>query len=520
MKKNNFSRIGKYLPWLILGLILLLAVFFRFYKLDSLPPGLFPDEAANGLDIFGILQRQDYRVVYNTNGSREALFFYMQAVFVYFMGNTTLALRMAPALMGVVSVLVIYLATKAWFNRRTALVAAFFFAVNPWIVTIQRNGFRASLVPLFVGLVMWFGAKAYKTNKTIYYILAALAAGLGFYTYTVFYMIIPAFILGTFYMLLLRRPWLKQNWKKLLIGLAVLGLVVSPLAIISIQNSRNSTSRASDVSFLNKDLNGGKPLQTLVTGTAKTLLQYNIAGDENNRHNFDGLPLLNMFVGLMFLLGVVVCLFNFKKPRYSLVLIVFGSMTLGSILTATALPHALRSIGTAVPVFMLSAVGVNYLLFVWYKTFPVNKLARTTGLLLLCVLMGLTLVQSYRQYFVAWAQDSKTYLAYNEGTTAIAQYIIANNSSDVSNQIFSNEYEALPVKYLTNKKADYKLLDENRLKNLPIEGSIKTNIIIPAVGDYNKQLELLQAKFPNGKVKIIKSDFNGESLFLVFEVRQ
>ena len=324
MKKNNISRIRKYLPWLILGLILLLAVFFRFYKLDSLPPGLFPDEAANGLDIFGILERQDYRVVYNTNGSREALFFYMQAVFVHFMGNTTLALRMAPALMGVVSVLVIYLATKAWFNRRTALVAAFFFAVNPWIVTIQRNGFRASLVPLFVGLVMWFGAKAYKTNKTIYYILAALAAGLGFYTYTIFYMIIPAFILGAFYMLLLRRPWLKQNWKKLLLGLAVLGLVVSPLAVISIQNSRNSTNRVSDVSFLNKDLNGGKPLQTLVTGTAKTLLQYNIAGDENNRHNFDGLPLLNMFVGLMFLLGVVVCLFNFKKPRYSLVLIVFG----------------------------------------------------------------------------------------------------------------------------------------------------------------------------------------------------
>ena len=324
MKKNNISRIRKYLPWLILGLILLLAIFFRFYKLDSRPPGLFPDEAANGLDIFGILERQDYRVVYNTNGSREALFFYMQAVFVYFMGNTTLALRMAPALMGVVSVLVIYLATKAWFNRRTALVAAFFFAVNPWIVTIQRNGFRASLVPLFVGLVMWFGAKAYKTNKTIYYILAALAAGLGFYTYTIFYMIIPAFILGAFYMLLLRRPWLKQNWKKLLLGLAVLGLVVSPLAVISIQNSRNSTNRVSDVSFLNKDLNGGKPLQTLVTGTAKTLLQYNIAGDENNRHNFDGLPLLNMFVGLMFLLGVVVCLFNFKKPRYSLVLIVFG----------------------------------------------------------------------------------------------------------------------------------------------------------------------------------------------------
>jgi 4-amino-4-deoxy-L-arabinose transferase-like glycosyltransferase len=520
MKKNSNNFINKYLPWILLSLIVLLAIFFRFYKLNSLPPGLFPDEAANGLDVFRILQNHDYRIVYNTNGPREALFFYMQAIFVALIGNTTLALRIAPALMGVVSVIVIYFATKAWFNRRTALVTAFFFAVNPWIVTIQRDGFRASLVPLYLGLLMWFAAKAYKTSKTTYYVLAAISLGLGFYTYTSFYMIILAIALAFIYMLVYRRDWLKNNWKKLAISLAVVGVVVAPLVFTNIKNGKSSTSRAADVSFLNKELNNGKPIQTLLSGTAKTLLQYNYAGDENNRHNFEGKPLLNMFVGLMFILGVVVCFFNLKKPRYAMVLIIFGSMLLGSILTASALPHALRSIGTAVPVFMLAGVGVNYLLYTWYKTFPVNNLARTTGLTIVCILMALTLIQSYRQYFIAWAEDSKTYQAYNEGTSAIAKYILANNSNDIKNVVVINEYESMPIKYLTHDKAEYSILDNNQLRNIPIEGNIKENIFVPNENDYNMQLEILRAKFPNGKVINIKSDFSGELLFSVFEVRQ
>ena len=72
-------------------MVIALAIFFRFYKLNTLPPGLHPDEAANGLDIFRILENHDWRIIYNTNGPREALFFYLQAIFVYFMGNTILA---------------------------------------------------------------------------------------------------------------------------------------------------------------------------------------------------------------------------------------------------------------------------------------------------------------------------------------------------------------------------------------------------------------------------------------------
>lgn len=517
--KNSKSQtfLKKYLVWILFALVIALAVFFRFYKLNVLPPGLHPDEAANGLDIFRILENHDWRIIYNTNGPREALFFYLQAIFVYFMGNTILALRIAPALFGVLSVVVIFFATKEWANRRTALITAFFMAVTPWVVIIQRDGFRASLVPLFIGLVMLFAAKAYKSGKTIYYVLAAVFLGLGFYTYTAFSMILAALIGGLAYLLIVRRKWLKDNWKKLLLSLAVFGVVMTPLLITTIKDPGGSTARAGGTSFLNKELNGGKPIQTFLSGTAKTLLQYNYVGDQNNRHNLGGQPLLNMFVGLMFVLGLVMCLFNFNKPRYAMLLAVFGAMLLPSLLTAEGLPHALRSIGTAVPVFILAGMGVNYLLYIWYKTFPVNKLARMTGLLVILVLLGLTLVQSYRELFVTWAQDVKTYEAYNEGSVTIAKYLISNKQNNQTVYIVMGGYEANPIQYLTHKKVEYKLLDTSQLKALPINQG-KILVVVPAGNDHDAQLSDLKAKFPAGTIKDIKSDFNGRLLFSVFEV--
>ena len=53
-----------------------------------MPPGLHPDEAANGLDVISIIDHHNVQVLYNTNGPREALFFYLQAIFVFFLGAT------------------------------------------------------------------------------------------------------------------------------------------------------------------------------------------------------------------------------------------------------------------------------------------------------------------------------------------------------------------------------------------------------------------------------------------------
>ena len=58
----------------LLAGIVALRGFFRFYALTSMPGGLFPDEAANGLDI-NLMQEGQLQPFYERGNGREALFF-------------------------------------------------------------------------------------------------------------------------------------------------------------------------------------------------------------------------------------------------------------------------------------------------------------------------------------------------------------------------------------------------------------------------------------------------------------
>ena len=58
----------------VLILILAAAAVFRFALIGELPGGLFPDEAANGLDVNSILSG-DLKPFYERSNGREGLLF-------------------------------------------------------------------------------------------------------------------------------------------------------------------------------------------------------------------------------------------------------------------------------------------------------------------------------------------------------------------------------------------------------------------------------------------------------------
>jgi len=47
----------KNLNFFYLSIILILAIFFRFWKLNEIPPGLYPDVAINGNEAFFSLKK-------------------------------------------------------------------------------------------------------------------------------------------------------------------------------------------------------------------------------------------------------------------------------------------------------------------------------------------------------------------------------------------------------------------------------------------------------------------------------
>lgn len=498
----------------ILVFILVTAIFFRFYQLASLPPGLHPDEAANGLDIFRILENRDWRPLYNTNGPREALFFYLQAIFVALLGNTILALRVAPALIGVLAVVATYAWSKSWFGSRVALITAFTMAVNPWAVTITRDGFRASMTPLIVPLSLWLITMAWQKRTFKWFVLAGISLGAGLYTYIPIQGFVMAIFITLIAVALFKRHVLKGLWKGVGIGIAFLALVLVPMGIYGLNHPEDLAGRAGGTSVLNPDLNKGKPVQTILDSASKTLLMFNVRGDENYRHNLGGQPQLNAFIGIMFILGILIAISNLNKPRYSALLATFAVMISPSILTAEGIPHALRAVGAIPAVLLLSAIGIEYMLERWYSTFPINSAARMAGLSAIVVLLALTGYQGYRQYFVAWANSPQTYEAYSEDAVAIGRYLNANKTG-ATRYVVIDGYSDKTVEYLTHGKSSYTRIDASQISTLDQAGS-KEFVISPSAK--NEALERFKSRFGGGRLSADYSTFNDAELFLTYKV--
>ncbi len=153
--------------------IIVLAIFFRFYQIFNLPGGLFPDEAANGLDI-NLMQAGHLQPFYERGNGREALFFYMEWASTAIFGKGQWPMHATSALVGVVVVGMIYFVTYRLFltnekdeaNKQRAinigLLASFLVAVSTWHVVLSRTAFRANLIPLFSCLAIYFLLRTYR----------------------------------------------------------------------------------------------------------------------------------------------------------------------------------------------------------------------------------------------------------------------------------------------------------------------------------------------------------------------
>src|SRR3989344_6006807 len=121
---------GKFLKQnFVLLCILAVALIFRFVLIDELPGGLFPDEAANGLDVNSILSG-DLKPFYERSNGREGLFFYFISAVVAFFGRGHWQHHIVSAGFGFATVVAAYFLTKRLFGRNVAYLAAFFMATS------------------------------------------------------------------------------------------------------------------------------------------------------------------------------------------------------------------------------------------------------------------------------------------------------------------------------------------------------------------------------------------------------
>jgi 4-amino-4-deoxy-L-arabinose transferase-like glycosyltransferase len=385
----------------LFGFIILLAIFFRFYQIKNMPGGLFPDEAANGLDI-NSMQQGHFQPFYERGNGREALFFYMEWASTVVFGKGQWQMHVVSSLIGVLSIIAVYFVTRRLFlvgvdqpdeydNKKAiniALLAAFLMAVSTWHVVLSRTALRANLTPLFGALTLYFLLCTYQstTNKAKYWfaILTGLALGLGFYTYIAFRVMLPILFMILVWPLLAAakrqvfKLTIKKYWKLFVVAFLTFGVSISWIVNYFYHNFVFFIGRSGQVSVFNQSLYliDGQPLlhkpdfpivlSVLWTVTKTAVAGFFTHGDLNWRQNISGFPLLSPLISPFFGIGLIIIsllgIWYFFAPskrskywKYFLLTGWFWGMMLPEIATAEGIPHGLRSAGVIAPTFIICA---------------------------------------------------------------------------------------------------------------------------------------------------------------------
>jgi 4-amino-4-deoxy-L-arabinose transferase-like glycosyltransferase len=506
--KPPFYWLGPYAE--IAGLIGVVAAgaFFRFWQLGSLPPGLYNTAAATGLQALNLAER-GWLPGLNAANSYAPLWVWLQAISVKLLGHTPLALRLWPALLGTLAVLTTWMWLKSWFGLRVAWLGAFLMAVTPWAVTLTRDGSVAALFPFLVTLTLWLATRAYRENtlKTQamlagVLLLDLLSGPLGWWVAAV---VMVAGLIG----LASRHRLAKLDRPRMVfaLGLGAALALVAYLAGISLTALR----------ALPADLGFTGSITTLGGNLVRTLLMFNVTGDDNYRHNLAAEPMLNVFVGLMLVAGLLVSISRLHQRRYKLLLGLSAAMLVPAIVSTHDIPNAAHAVALMPLIFALCAIGISYMLELWYATFPINSAARVTGQAAIILLLALTLFQGYTQYFRAWAGSAQVYAAYDEDAVAISHYMATKPFTGQRFVVVPDDQ--LPVvAYLSHKGPAYQPIRPSDIVSLPATPGGRQFLIAAASRD--EAVRELKLKFSGGVLRPGYSSLNFAEIYYVYEVHQ
>ena len=352
----------------VLGL-LLLGAGLRLWRPGQVPPGLYHDEAENGIDALAVLEGRP-QLYFEANNGREPLFIYLVTLGVAVLGRTPLAIRLPAFFVGFLTLAATYdMARTLWGQRAGRWVLAVL-SVTLWHVHLSRVGFRAVLLPLFTALCFSQVAKAIRTppepalqraQPIAHWVAAGMLYGASWYTYNAARFTPIAVTAIVIYGLLAHPATMQRVWRGLALAALVALLVLLPLGLYTLARPDVVLARSGQVSIFSEEINGGHFWRTLGRHTLATLGMFAVRGDRIWRHNLAWRPVWDPALGLAFTLGVGIALARFRRnAALAAVLLWTAVMALPTLLAEDA-PHFLRGVGVLPTAAVLPAVGLDWL---------------------------------------------------------------------------------------------------------------------------------------------------------------
>lgn len=414
----KFSRVHIRFSMALL-LVVILGGVLRLYAIDRLPPGLNHDEAFNNLMALRLVQgTMSPPVYFRVEFGREPLHMYLIAFLFRLFGTTPLGGRIVSALAGTWLVLALGLTIRELFYvqlgraraTRLGLLSALLLAAFYWPMHYSRIGMEPILVPALAIPAFGLTWRALRTRRAWDAVLGGVFLGGTMYAYPAsrFVPLLLAFFFSLW--VLLKRGFLRENWRALVIVAGVALLVFAPLGYFFLTHPFWFIRRADMV-----NMETLPELKRELGNLARGFFQQ---GDINWRQNLANRPIFDSLQGFLFVTGVLACL-ALHTPAHLFLLAWMVIMLIPSAITEYA-PHFGRMLTAAPAAATLMGAGV----VTWYDL--AMKAARrwrsksrqiVSGAMK--VLLGASMmISGYRavyDHFVVWANSPELFIAFDIG---------------------------------------------------------------------------------------------------------
>lgn len=491
----------------ILLIIIAIGLFFRFYKFEQIPFGLNHDGAQDALQSIYLIHDLPNYHPYLDGGSGETLFKYYLGFMIKSFGATTTTIKFASTLISFLTIPFFYFLVKEISDRRHALFSTFLLAISGWHIIMGKTVWRAISTPFLEIITLLTFFKAVHQKNNFYYILSGICLGLILNTYNGARSVIILCFLILFYFILSS----KKYWLGSFLFIISFVIVSLPLIKYTANNWDQFNSRFDSLSVFNR-VKVAQNLTPLWENTKKSLMIFNVRA--NGDDFFVSQPLLDFPSSWLFILGLIICLINIKKP-------LFQFLTLGLLINLLpgfiSVPNGNRNIATMPFVYLIAGLGFKQL---WQST-KNNLVSKIPSIALIIIICFLGLFNTYKLYF---GKNRLEIWGFYPETTIVGNFM--KDKLDDFDFYLTDNYPRDALTFLTYKNGDpfikhYTWL-ENKNSFLTVNKNQSKGLFFIMFGSPENYtfLNELKQKYPNGFSYQLQynSDIISRPAALVFQV--
>ena len=462
--------------WLLV-ITLLIAAFLRLWQIDTLPPGLHYDEAADTIIAQQIARGESAPIFVAAYTGKEVLFFYWAAAWMKLVGPTVFAMRLAAAMLGLLTVAVTYRVVRELFasvrerhsgSEGVALFATIFIATSFWAVLMSRLGFRSIAEPFIQALALAALFRGLRLKRWGWIIVAGALIGLNLYTYLaarLFPLAIAAIFL---FLIAFDRGQRRLRCAQFIVVIGMALLIFAPLGIYFLNNPSAFLTRIQQVAPHTEQV------PALLENIGRALGMFFVSGDPYIRFNLPGRPLFSIIWGVFFIIGLMIALVGMfrgktvlRRTAYFSVIATTLIMLLPTALAVNEItPSNLRALGMMPLVFVFPALSVWWAMQkIWTRmNADQRRLVLPAALSLMLIVPT---IEAGIVYFGQYVREPQLYIQSDGDLADIATWLNMHDTQGEPVYIAALHYRHPTVAALSEKYSDLKWIAGNRGIVLP-----------------------------------------------------